>query len=158
MVFEANKKCTWNLDDNLLDKKTHKKGEFIMKIRFKEWNLGGKLVFISAILAIISLFMTWVDVGIFKASGFQQGGYIILVLFLYPIYKLLKNDPMSKIIGLISAVLALIIGISYLTSKSIEIFDTSVNVAGTGLYLYIIANIILIVGVIKYSVIEVTIE
>ncbi len=70
-----------------------------MNIKFKEWNFGGKLIFISTILAIISLFMNWVDAGILRVSGFQQQGYLLLIFYIYPVYKLLKGTKLNKVLG-----------------------------------------------------------
>ena len=125
-----------------------------MKVKFNEWDLGGKLIFISSILAVISLFMPWADLGIFSVSGFQQDGYLFLVLFIYPFYRVMKNQSINKIIGLISSGLAFIISLMFLFSKSVDMFGSTINAGGIGLYLFVITTIGLIVGVIKYSVIE----
>lgn len=126
-----------------------------MKFNFSRWNLGGKLIFIAGCSAIFSLFLKWVDLGIISASGFQQDGYLFLVLFLYPLYALMAEKPLNKVIGLISAGLALILGIYFAFSKTIEIFGATVNGTGTGLYLFIIASLILTAGVVKYEVVKV---
>ncbi len=125
-----------------------------MKINFRDWNLGGKLIFISTILAILSLFMSWVDAGIIRASGFQQQGYLFLILYIYPVIKLLQGTKMNKLIGIICSILAVIGSIAFLSSKSVDIFGTTVNAAGAGLYLFIIASILLTIGVLQYKVVE----
>lgn len=125
-----------------------------MEIKFKEWNIGGKLIFISTILAILSLFMSWVDLGIASMSGFQQDGYLFLILYIYPLYKLLKSARLNKIIGAICGVLAVVLSIAFLSSKSVDFFGSTVNAAGTGLYIFIIASIMLTAGIIKYDVVE----
>lgn len=124
-----------------------------MNIKFKEWNFGGKLIFISTILAIISLFMNWVDAGILRISGFQQQGYLLLIFYIYPVYKLLKGTKLNKVLGLICSVLAVISSIAFLSSKSVDFFGTTVNAGGVGLYLFIIASILLTIGTIKYKVV-----
>ena len=125
-----------------------------MKIKFNEWNIGGKLIFVSTIIAIISLFMSWVDLGIASVSGFQQDGYLFLILYIYPVYKLLKGTRLNKVIGVICSALAVILGIVFLSSKSVDFFGSTVNAAGTGLYLFIVASIVLTIGIIKYDVVE----
>lgn len=129
-----------------------------MKIRFGEWNFGGKLIFISVIVAILSLFLPWADLGIFSVSGFQQDGYLFLLFFLYPIYKVLKNQKINKVIGLIFSVVVFIMSIIFFVSKNVDLFGSTVNAAGMGLYVFIISTIMLIIGVIKYSKIEEDIE
>lgn len=128
-----------------------------MKINFSQWNLGGKLIFIAGCLAIASLFMNWVDLGIISASGFQQDGYLFLVFYIYPMIKLLKDKPIKKGLGLISSLLAVIIGIVFMLSKSTDVFGTTINGAGTGLYIFIIASIMLTIGIVKYDKVHVEI-
>ncbi len=122
-----------------------------MKINFSRWNIGGKLIFSACCLAIFSLFLKWVDLGILSASGFQQDGYLFLVLFAYPAYVLAKNKPINRIGGLVSSVSAVLLGIYFALTKSIEVFGSTVNGAGSGLYLFILSAIALVIGVLKYE-------
>ncbi|MDR5659690.1 hypothetical protein RH915_09300 [Serpentinicella sp. ANB-PHB4] len=123
-----------------------------MKINFKAWGLGGKLIFISTCLAVLSMFMTWADVGFLSASGFQQQGYLFLILYIYPVYKLLKEESINKKIGLSCSIVAVVGSILYLGSKSVEVFGQTVNTAGTGLYLFVLTAILLTIGIFKYEV------
>ncbi|NBG89590.1 hypothetical protein [Isachenkonia alkalipeptolytica] len=125
-----------------------------MKVRFNQWNIGGKIIFIATGLAVLSLFMSWVDLGIITASGFQQDGYLLLLLYIYPVYKLLKDRPMKKVVGAILSMLAVISAIGFMLSKSVDFYGTTVNGAGAGLYLFVIASILLTVGVIKYDTVD----
>jgi hypothetical protein len=122
-----------------------------LKINFSQWNLGGKLIFIAGCLAIASLFMNWVDLGIFSASGFQQDGYLFVIFYIYPMNKLLKDNPMKKGLGLMSSLLAVIIGIVFMLSKSADVLGTTIHSAGIGLYIFIIASIMLTIGIVKYD-------
>lgn len=122
-----------------------------MKEKFEKWNIGGKLIAISSIVAIISLFMSWVDLGILRASGFQQQGYIFLVFYIYPVFTLLKEKPINKIGGIISSLLAVILTFMFMLSKSVDVFGETVNGAGVGIYLFILASIGLVIGVVKYE-------
>jgi len=122
-----------------------------MKINLKKCNLGGSLIFISSLLSVISLFMNWIDAGITKASGIEQQGYLLLILYIYPVYKLFKKEKINKIIGLPLGILSIICGVLYLTHKNINFFGQSINVAGMGLYLFIISSVILTLGIYKYN-------
>lgn len=115
---------------------------------FKNWSLGGKLIFISSCLAVLSLFMSWADMGIVSASGFSQQGYLLLVFFIYPVVCLLKGKDMSKKIGLISSILGIVATLAYMSSLS--------GFSGTGLYLFFLTTLGLTFGVIKYDNIEKT--
>lgn len=117
-------------------------------MNFKQLSLGKKIILITTVIALISLFLPWVELGILSASGFQQGGYLFLIAFIYPVYCVLKNTYINKVGGLVCGIVALIASITYISSKSDEIFGTAINVAGSGAYLFLISTIGLIIGVV----------
>lgn len=117
-------------------------------MNFKQLSLGKKIILITTVIALISLFLPWVELGILSASGFQQGGYLFLIAFIYPVYCVLKNTYINKVGGLVCGIVALIAPIAYISSKSDEIFGTAINVAGSGAYLFLISTIGLIIGVV----------
>lgn len=122
--------------------------EVVNNMNFKQLSLGKKIILITTIIALISLFLPWVELGILSASGFQQGGYLFLIAFIYPVYCVLKNTYINKVGGLVCGIVALIASIAYISSKSDEIFGTAINVAGSGAYLFLISTIGLIIGVV----------
>ena len=122
-----------------------------MKKIFDEWNIGGKMIFIATVVGILSLFMKWVDVGLASASGFQQQGYLMLVLYIYPMVQLFKIKPINKAIGIVSGILAIIAGVAFLISKNVDFMGESVNVASTGLYVFVLSAVLLTAGIVKYE-------
>jgi len=48
-----------------------------MKFDWKNWNLGGKVIFVAACVATVSMLMKWVDVGIASQSGLSQGAFFV---------------------------------------------------------------------------------
>lgn len=122
--------------------------EVVNNMNFKQVSLGKKIILITTVLALISLFLPWVELGILSASGFQQGGYLFLIAFIYPVYCVLKNTYINKVGGLVCGIVALIASIAYISSKSDEIFGTAINVAGSGAYLFLISTIGLIIGIV----------
>lgn len=122
--------------------------EVVNNMNFKQLSLGKKIILITTVLALISLFLPWVELGILSASGFQQGGYLFLIAFIYPVYCVLKNTYINKVGGLVCGIVALIASIAYISSKSDEIFGTAINVAGSGAYLFLISTIGLIIGIV----------
>lgn len=117
-------------------------------MNFKQLSLGKKIILITTVIALISLFLPWVELGILSASDFQQGGYLFLIAFIYPVYCVLKNTYINKVGGLVCGIVALIASIAYISSKSDEIFGTAINVAGSGAYLFLISTIGLIIGIV----------
>lgn len=122
--------------------------EVVNNMNFKQLSLGKKIILITTVIALISLFLPWVELGILSASGFPQGGYLFLIAFIYPVYCVLKNTYINKVGGLVCGIVALIASIAYISSKSDEIFGTAINVAGSGAYLFLISTIGLIIGVV----------
>lgn len=120
----------------------------VNNMNFKQLSLGKKIILITTVIALISLFLPWVELGILSTSGFQQGGYLFLIAFIYPVYCVLKNTYINKVGGLVCGIVALIASIAYISSKSDEIFGTAINVAGSGTYLFLISTIGLIIGVV----------
>ncbi|MEK4138931.1 hypothetical protein MHB75_12750 [Kurthia sp. FSL E2-0154] len=120
----------------------------VNNMNFKQLSLGKKIILITTVIALISLFLPWVELGILSTSGFQQGGYLFLIAFIYPVYCVLKNTYINKVGGLVCGIVALIASIAYISSKSDEIFGTAINVAGSGAYLFLISTIGLIIGVV----------
>tara|TARA_B100001287_G_C22588338_1_gene484415 strand:- start:270 stop:677 length:408 start_codon:yes stop_codon:yes gene_type:complete len=122
-----------------------------MSINWKEWNIGGKLIFVSSIIAVLSFLLPWIDIGIASRSGFSVLGFVLIIFFIYPVLCLLKNNEISRIYGFISSGLAVLSGISWIINNQNEFMGESINTSGSGLYLFAISSIILIIGVWKYE-------
>jgi len=122
-----------------------------MKFDWKNWNVGGKIMFVMGCVAILSMFMSWVDVGFIAQSGMSQLMFFLLVFWVYPLLMLFKNNSINRIWGLASSLASVLATIMYIGSKTIEISGNTVNVAATGAYLFLFASIGLIVGVLKYA-------
>ncbi|MBO9600228.1 MAG: hypothetical protein J7559_20725 [Cohnella sp.] len=122
-----------------------------MNFNFSAWNLGGKTIFVSTCLAVLSQFFTWVDIGFYSENGFSQDGYLFLICFLYPIIRLLQGKSINKLGGYVSAIAGVVCGIAYINWKSAELFGVSINAAGSGPYVFIVASALLGLGVYKYG-------
>jgi len=126
-----------------------------MEFDWKNWSLGGRIIFCSACVALISLFMKWIDFGgMFSQNGFAQQGYLLLPFWVYPLFVLFKKKKMNVFGGIIPAIVAIIIMIAFMSSKKIdeELFGDRIdmNITGSGAWLFLFALIALIIGIIKY--------
>ena len=121
-----------------------------MKFDWQNCNTGGKVIFIASCVATLSLFMKWVDIGFASQTGLSQDAWLFLPLWIYPVIKLLKNGHINRMGGLVCSIGSVIASVSYISSKSIDVFGETVNVAATGAYVYLLASIALIIGVVKY--------
>lgn len=114
-------------------------------------SLGGKLIIGSGVLAVLSLFLPWADLGFVSASGFQQDGYLFFLPLIYPVYKAVKLAPLNRIAGLILTGVTVVAAIAFAVSKQVEMMGASVNGAGSGLYLFIITAAVMAAGVYLYK-------
>lgn len=114
----------------------------------RKWGIGGFLIVIAAILYVISLFMPWVSTVLFHMNGFQKESYLILILFVYPLFTVIANKSMNLMIGLALAIFALLFLVYYATSTSEAYVGSAFSVAGAGLYAAIIATILFLAGII----------
>lgn len=117
----------------------------------KKWGKGGLFIVIAATLYIISLFMPWVNVVLFSQNGFQQEGYLVFILFIYPLYMVLANKSMNLLVGLALAIFTVLFLVYYATSPSAEYMGATIGVAGAGLYVAILAGILFLAGIIIKS-------
>lgn len=122
-----------------------------MKFDWKNWNTGGKTIFAATTASAVSMFMNWTDIGFASQSGFSQQAFLFLVLWIYPVFKLLKNHPISRIGGVTCSIASIALTLAYINSKSVDVFGHSGNVAGTGAWIFMFASIALLIGVLKYS-------
>ena len=85
-----------------------------MKIEWNHWDFGGKTIFLSVIGAILSQFLAWVDIGIASQNGFEQGAFLMLVFYAYPVWKLLRGGAFIRWLSVILSVLSIISVVAYL--------------------------------------------
>ena len=114
------------------------------------WNYGGRIIFIASCIALASMFMSWVDVGIIKRNGFEQQTFLLLVFWIYPVFMLFRNKAINRIFGIFCSIGSFILTIAYVNSKSVELFDRQVNAAATGAWIFVFASVALGFGIIKY--------
>lgn len=120
-----------------------------MEIRsyIEKFNTGEKVILAGAIFAVLSLFMEWVDIGFASASGFQQQGYIFLAGILYPVWKALKTEKISKKTAYLTVGLSIVLMVYFTSDKTVELFGSSVSMAGTGMYVMIASLLAVLAGI-----------
>ncbi len=122
---------------------------------WKEWSIGGKVIFVASCASVVSMFMAWVDTGIRSQSGLAQGGFLFLGLYVYPVVRLFQNMPMSREWGLTCSIGSVVCAVGYVgwvRSQRSELLGTVVfSLVGGGAWLFLLASIALIVGVAMYT-------
>lgn len=97
-----------------------------------------KIILAGAVVAIISLFMTWVDTGILSANGFQQQGYVWLVCFIYPIFMIFNQKAYKKKEAIILFIFGIVSMLYFFSTKSVSLFGSSVSCAASGMYIMLL--------------------
>ncbi|KGR78760.1 hypothetical protein [Ureibacillus manganicus] len=111
------------------------------------WSLSKKVIIGSFLLAIISLFLKWVDLGIVSVDGFQQQGWLFLLIFIYPLISTYQGKPVNKIGGYVLSLIGILGVILFIMSKTETFFGVTVNAASTGMYVMLISFVGLAAGV-----------
>ena len=74
------------------------------EVDWKGWNLGGKVIFSAACVAVISTLMPWADFGFGSRNAFfvfAQGfnvflGIVLLLAIAYPLKYMLSKEVFNK--------------------------------------------------------------
>lgn len=117
----------------------------------KNLSLEAKLYCGAFLVAFLSLFMKWVDIGIAGVNGFQQQGWIVLIPLLYITITSILSVYNNKVANVVISAIATAFTIYFLTTKMETFFGSTINFAGVGLYLMIIAC----VGFLGISIFEI---
>lgn len=126
-----------------------------MTFSWSNTNLAGKAILISALIAIISIFLPWVDLVIRHTNGFQEFAFLLLAFFVYPVLMVIKNKPISLVWGSASSILAAVAAVAFMEWKTIPYQGVNLCFAGQGTYLFFVASVILFAGVLKYKTSEI---
>ena len=148
------KKCKW-CQSNLHKDFENKAKENISKVNGKiieskfyknywsEWNKGNKIICSSIIIAIISLFLSWADIGLMSQNGWQQHGYYLLICFVYPTYILFKKKEPNIFIGYLSSLLSTVLITWYIQTKTVDMHNSTVNISGIGSWVFFASTLLL---------------
>lgn len=126
-----------------------------MKIDFKNWSIGAKLIFVSSFVAIFSFFMPWAyDLGenaTIPRNAFFQLTFVFFFFFLYPLVVIFKNTKLHKPFGILCGFTAIILGLFFISIKQLEIFGEIYNATGIGVYVFLFACVIFCAGIYNYT-------
>ena len=107
---------------------------------WNNWDLGGKVIFISTCVAAASMLISWVDIGIASANGISQGAVLFLALFVYPTWMLFTKRSIHLWGGVACGALGILFAFAYIASKETEVFGRSVNAASGGPYIFLLSR------------------
>jgi hypothetical protein len=130
---------------------TELKKEIVMKFDWDNWNTGGRIIFVAACVATMSMFMNWVDIGITTRIGISQGAFAYLGFWIYPVLMLFNNRPINLAWGLLCATLSFVAAAFEAAFRSTELLGEIYNFSAIGAWVFLFASFALGVGVVKYA-------
>lgn len=124
---------------------------YSMTFSWSNLNIGGKIIVISTVIAIISIFMPWIDTTLSTSSGWQQLAFVLLAFYVYPMLQVIKHKPLSLIWGSASSISAAVATVAFMEWKTIPFEGVDLCFAGQGTYLFFVASVFLFAGIFKYK-------
>ena len=118
-----------------------------MRFNFKELNPGAKISLIAIGLAIISLFLPWMDFQGRNQNAFLEGEFIIILPLLYPLVILLLRKTLRVFPGVLAVVVSLLTGSVLL---NIYIMDRNSDPA-YGIFVFLVAVLGALYGLVRWS-------
>jgi hypothetical protein len=117
------------------------------------FSVGDMTVLGATVLAFLSFFLPWEDIGLATANAFRSSAFIIGgSIFVYPVWKVLTQKTIHPFGGYLCATIGVCYGIYYAASCQLSLGpgfgESSANYAGTGVYLFIFACVALYVGIV----------
>jgi len=118
-----------------------------IKVDWQNWDNGTKMIFAATCVAVFSIFLPWADIGFVTANGFRTYGFLLLGLYAYQFLQILKNQYMNKKLALGLSAASVVLSLVWYFNNSAKFGKKVINVSGVGLYLFILASIVLLAGV-----------
>jgi hypothetical protein len=117
-----------------------------------KFDKGQLIVLISTAVAFISLFFPWVSAGFISVNAFQIQTFLIMLLYILPVYQVFKRrrfflDPNHNfIVEVGSGALAAFLTLIFILTRTTFIFGHSVNLAASGSYVFLLSSLALTYG------------
>ena len=117
-----------------------------------KFDKGQLIVLISTAIAFISLFFPWVSAGFISVNAFQIQTFLIMLLYILPVYQVFKRrrfflDPNHNfIVEVGSGALAAFLTLIFILTRTTFIFGHSVNLAASGSYVFLLSSLALTYG------------
>ena len=125
-----------------------------MTFSWSNTNFGGKLILISTMIAIISIFLPWIDKVIHYTTGWKEYAFVLLIFYIYPVLQVIKNKSLSLLWGSTTSIIPAVAVYTFMEYQTIHIEGVDICWAGQGAYLFFVACVFLFAGVLKYKASE----
>lgn len=109
--------------------------------------LKKNIIYISAIGALLSLFFEWVNFNdIVSINGFRQGGWLLIIFWIYPLFNYSNETKKVKKISFISSLLSSLGSVYFLIKNSQGSNDLYFTETGVGVYIMFVSSVFLILS------------
>lgn len=115
------------------------------------WGIGGRVIFVAACVASVSVFMKWVDIGFAKADGWSQGTFMLIGVFVYPMLRLLKGKPINLAGGLVCAGIGALGSLIFMARTCVTLGEKTAYLFGAGPVFFLLSSLALGYGIHKYQ-------
>jgi hypothetical protein len=124
-----------------------------LKLAWANSDHGGKAILAGLGVAICSMLLPWVDIGIASSNGISQGTFLLLGLWFHPVQQLLRSEEIDQKIGFGCGIGGVLLTIGFIESQSFPaIFGNAPgNASGIGAYLFFLTCCALIYGVYSHK-------
>lgn len=120
----------------------------------KEWSLGAKIIAVSFLVAIVSMFLGWVGNGIGSANGWQQGTWLFMIIYLYPLERLIRRQEVDQLAGVACGTIGVLFAGAFILTKTCSICGQTFFTAEAGPFVFLATSLLLSLGILKYEPIE----
>jgi hypothetical protein len=117
----------------------------------RRWSGGGIAIAVSFIMAVVSLFMPWYDAVVISRNGLSQLGALLILAYIYPLWKAFEGGEINMGWGAWLGAIAIGGTGWYIYHQRVNFFGTTVNFASTGAYVFLVASIVLTIGILAYE-------
>lgn len=119
-----------------------------------KWNFGTRIIVASAVFAVISFVMPWRSLGPLSVNAFQNGAFLLGLLFAYPVWAAVSGRAVNRVGGLVCGGVGLLLGILFIADSQITFFGETMNAAGSSVYVFLISCVVMGVGVFLHNTAE----
>lgn len=112
-----------------------------------EWNRGTWTIVVAAGVAAVSFFMPWRAIGPLSVNAFRNGAFLLGLFFAYPVWASVSGRSVNRVGGMACGILGLVLGLIFIAGSQVTFFGESMNIAATGVYVFLAACVVLTVGV-----------
>lgn len=107
------------------------------------------LLVIGVILYALSILMPWMTIGLGYIPGFEFNAYLLIILFIYPLYTFIRDVPIHQTYGLFCGVIpvGVLVVIYFMYTGKDAALDVALVRASFGFYTAFVGCILILAAI-----------